>query len=65
MPVVTALWGMQRRLGRHFLYDASAGLALLARPIDYYYYRSNFRNSQALYRFETSLAVNLRVYFVH
>jgi hypothetical protein len=63
MPVLTALWGMQRRLGQHFLYDASAGLAVLARPVNYSYYGpSNFKT---LYGFDTSVALNLRLYFVH
>lgn len=62
MPVLAAIWGLQRRLGQHFLYDASAGLALLARPAGYNFYGpESFRT---LYRFDTSLALNLRVYFV-
>jgi hypothetical protein len=62
MPVLTALWGMQRRLGQHFLYDASAGVALLARPVSYNYYGPD--DFRMLYGLDASLAVNLRVYFV-
>ncbi|MCC3154165.1 hypothetical protein Q3A66_04865 [Hymenobacter sp. BT770] len=63
MPVLTALWGLQRRLGQHFLYDASAGLVVLARPVTYNYYGPSY--FKMLYGFETSLALNLRVYLVH
>ena len=63
-PLLTAHWGMQRRLGQHFLYDANIGLGLLAQPYTYSFY-SYGRNFDTLYRLESTLALNLRLYFVH
>jgi hypothetical protein len=63
-PLLTAYWGMQRRLGQHFLYDANIGLGLLAEPYIYSFY-SYGRNFDTLYRLESTVALNLRLYFVH
>lgn len=62
-PLVTVQWGWQRRVGQHFLYDAGIGLGLLARPATYSYYPYS-GHFDTLYRFESTLAINLRLYFV-
>lgn len=62
-PLVNLYWGMQRRVGQHFLYDVNAGIGVLARPTYYYgYYYAYYNNP--LYRFTPDLAINLRLYFV-
>lgn len=54
---------MKRPVGQHFLHDASVGVDLIARPTSFNYYPCN-GNFSTLYRFDNTLAITLRLYFV-
>ncbi|GAA4016466.1 hypothetical protein GCM10022408_32430 [Hymenobacter fastidiosus] len=55
-PTLNVLWGMQRRLGRSFLFDCNAGVGLGAR-------RSEANIGYSSGAFNPSLQVNLGLYF--
>lgn len=63
MPLLNVYWGLQRRLGGHFLYDVNIGVGLIAKPSYYpsYYYGNSART---LYHLDGDLAINLRLYVV-
>lgn len=61
MPLLNAYWGLQRRPGKHFLYDLNTGVGIIARPVDKSFYALD-RPQQ--YRLQGNFAINLRVYYV-
>jgi hypothetical protein len=56
-PSLNAVWGMQRRLGHHFLFDFNAGLGVGPKLNSYY---NNYSN-----RISVNGQLNLNFYFVH
>jgi len=62
-PLLNAYWGLQRRLGKHFLYDVNAGVGIIAKPTADYYYPF-YRRDRTLYYLNGAFAVNLRLYVV-
>lgn len=62
-PLLNVYWGMQRRLGRHFLYDVNVGAGVIAKPTSFYYH-AYYRNNRPLYYLDGDFAINLRLYVV-
>lgn len=62
-PLLNVYWGLQRRLGSHFLYDFNVGAGIIAKPTSYYYH-AYYRNDRPLYYLDGDFAINLRLYFV-
>ena len=58
-PALNAVWGMQRRLGRHFLFDFNAGLGLSPVRSD----ASLGYSSRALGSVNITTQLNLGIYF--
>jgi hypothetical protein len=62
-PLLNVYWGMQRRLGQHFLYDVNVGAGIIAKPTTFYYH-AYYRNDRPLYYLDGDFAINLRLYVV-
>lgn len=62
-PLLNVYWGLQRRLGKHFLYDVNAGVGVIAKPVADYYYPF-YRRDRTLYYLDGAFAINLRLYVV-
>ena len=62
-PLLNVYWGLQRRLGPHFLYDFNVGAGIIAKPISYYYH-AYYRKDRPLYYLDGDFAINVRLYFV-
>jgi len=63
---LSALWGMQRRLGRSFLYDLNAGLGAfdnskLYRP---HYVSGLYRSYNSSYRISVAPMINVQISYV-
>jgi hypothetical protein len=61
MPLLNAYWGLQRRPGKHFLYDINTGVGIIARPVDKSFYTLD---SPQQYRLQGDFAINIRLYYV-
>ena len=61
-PLLNVYWGLQRRLGQHFLYDFNVGAGIIAKPTSPYYAYN--RNDRPLYYLDGDFAINLRLYVV-
>lgn len=61
MPLLNAYWGLQRRPGKHFLYDINTGVGIIARPVEKSFYATD---GPQYYRLQGDFAINIRVYYV-
>ena len=61
MPLLNVYWGLQRRPGKHFLYDINTGVGIIARPVSKSFYAID---SPQYYRLQGDFAINIRVYYV-
>ncbi|MBO2008714.1 hypothetical protein [Hymenobacter negativus] len=62
-PLLNVYWGLQRRLGKHFLFDFNTGVGIIAKPTSDQYYLF-YRRDRILYYLDGAFAINLRLYVV-